>query len=169
MASKTVKFTRRDMGNDREQWGRVLELMKGVQIVHLATADDEGAHVRPVTTVEHGGDLHILTGMEDAKVAQLRRDPRFELAWEWKRGKRTGYIRLRGRATHLRPRALRAAVAKAAGFVDQYWTGLDDPLLAIIRLDVTAAEMLPPGSCEYVLLRRPARRGRARGATKRRR
>jgi general stress protein 26 len=157
MASKTVQFTRRDAGNDAAEWERVLKMMEGTQVVHLATAGEEGPRVRPVTTVDHDGALYVLTGARDAKVAQLRRDPRFEIAREWERGGRVGYVRLRGRATFVRARAEREAVASAAGFAGRYWTGVDDPLMAVVRLDVTAAETLPPGSREYVLLGRPAR------------
>ena len=43
-------------------------------------------------------------------------------------------------------------VADAAGFLECYWTGLDDPNLTIMRLGIEAAEVMPPGKAEWIHL-----------------
>ena len=90
MAEQTVKFTRRHLGDDGREWARVRRLLRGIRIVDLATSDEDGPHVRPITTVGAGGALYALTGTTDAKVRQLRHDPRYEAHLPWKRGKHTG-------------------------------------------------------------------------------
>jgi len=164
VTEQTVKFTRRHLGDDDVWWARVQRRLKGIHIVDLATCDQEGPHVRPITTVEVGGEVYVLTGTSDAKVAQLGRDPRYEAHLPWERGKDTGYVRFRGRVEFVRDREVVRAVADAAGFLDRYWTGLDDPNLTVLRLGIEAAEVTPPGRPEWIHLTRAARerpRGRA--------
>jgi len=152
MTKQAVKFTRRHLGHDDEWWARVQRRLKGIQVVDLATCDQEGPHVRPITTVEVGGELYVLTGTADAKVAQLRHDPRYEAHLPWSRGKRTGYVRFRGRVEFVEDREVVRAVADASGFLDCYFTGLDDPNLTVLRLGIEAAEVTPPGKMEWIHL-----------------
>jgi general stress protein 26 len=104
-----------------------------------------------------GGELYVLTGTSDAKVRQLRHDPRYEAHLPWKRGKHTGYVRFRGRVEFVKNREVVRAVADAAGFLECYWTGLDDPNLTVLRLGIEAAEVTPPGKQEWIHLTREDR------------
>jgi len=169
MAKQTVKFTRRHLGDDGRQWARVRRLLRGIQVVDLATCDQDGPHVRPITTVEAGGALYALTGTSDAKVRQLRHDPRYEAHLPWKRGKHTGYVRFRGRVELVKDREEIEAAADAAGFLESYWTGIDDPNLTVLRLGIEAAEVMPPGKAEWIHLAIEGKQRSARRAPKGRR
>ncbi len=151
---KVTRFKRRFLGDDAKEWARLARMLKGVRVVDLATCDDEGPHVRPVTMVEAGGVHYVLTGTSDAKVRQLRHDTRYEAHLPWKRGKDTGYIRFRGRVMLIEDRAEKRAAADAAGFLEHYWEGFDDPNLTVIRLGIEAAELMPPGKAEWTHLTR---------------
>lgn len=160
---KAKQFTRRFLGNDAKEWARVERRLRGARVVDLATCDDEGPHVRPVTLVEAGRAHYVLTGTSDAKVRQLRYDPRYEAHLAWRRGEDIGYIRFRGRAEAVEDRDEKRAAADASGFVESYWDGLDDPELTVLRLGIEAAEVMPPGGHEWTHLSRGGEAPRGRG------
>jgi general stress protein 26 len=154
MSSDEGGWRRSELGNDEEGWGWALGKLEGMNVIALATGGKEGPHVRPVTSVSHGGAHYVLTSTGDAKVHQLREDPRFECYVLLEEGKNTGYVRFRGTVGFVEDPTLRSAVGDTAGFVESYWAGPDDPDMTVLHLDITSAEVMKPGKKEWEMLSR---------------
>ena len=143
-----------ELGNDEEVWAWAMDKVKLHETLALATHDKGGPRVRPITAVPHDGEVYVLTGTRDAKVGQLAHDPRFEFYVLVKEGESTGYVRFQGTARHVEDAGLRKEVCDASGFADQYFEGSDDPNLALLHLDISAAEVMRPGMRSYEMLTR---------------
>lgn len=148
------EWARVDMGNDPELWRWAIERIAMHSVIPFATQGEDGPRVRPVTTVTHDGKVYVLTGARDAKVTQLRRDPRFEFYVLVNESENTGYVRFRGEAVLVEDMDVRRALWEASGFADKYFETPADPAFALVRLDIQRAEVMPPGKKEYRLLSR---------------
>jgi general stress protein 26 len=143
-----------ELGNDEEVWAWALDKVRMHSILALATHDEGGPRVRPITAVPHDGEVYVLTGTGDAKMAQLAHDPRFEFYVTVKDGESTGYVRFQGTARQVEDLDRRREVCDVSGFADQYFDGPEDPNLALLHLDITAAEVMRPGMKGYEMLTR---------------
>lgn len=147
-------WPREELGDDPKAWEWALANVSMHKVIPLATYGEEGPRVRPVTTVPHKGRIYVLTGTLDAKVQDLGGEPRFEFYVLVKEGERTGYVRFRGTARTQDDADLKREVGQASGFMDDYWDGPGDPNYTLLWLDVTAAEIMRPGTKGYELLSR---------------
>jgi general stress protein 26 len=143
-----------ELGNDEEAWEWAIDKVQMHATLALATHDEGGPRVRPVTAVPHGGEVYVLTGTKDAKVAQLAHDPRFEFYVLVKEGDSTGYVRFQGTARPVEDASLRRELCDASGFADEYFDGPGDPNLALLHMDISAAEVMRPGMKGYEMLTR---------------
>lgn len=151
---KAASWPRKDLGNDPDVWTWAMEKLEGNVTVHLATSDESGPHVRPVTAVMHGGEVYVLTGTKDAKSEHLSRDPRYEILRLVEEGERVGYVRYRGRVVTEDDPDLRRTLCDVSGFAEYYFKGPDDPNLTVLRLGIEKAEIIRPGENAYELLSR---------------
>jgi general stress protein 26 len=68
------------------------------QGIYLATAEDKRPYVRPVTLAYMDSRFWVFTGTDDAKVRQIRSNPRIEFCLNLKKGDHSGYVRASGKA-----------------------------------------------------------------------
>ena len=154
MSVEEGHFEARDLGNDPDVWRFALEQLGTGEIIFLATTGPGGARVRPVTVVDHAGGHYVLTGSGDAKVAQLRADPRFEAVRLLDDGEDKGSVRYRGEVEFVSDQTLRRAVFEESGFGDIYFDGPDDPGMSLLRLDIRGATIIRPRSWVYEVVSR---------------
>ena len=147
-------WVRKELGNDEEVWAWAMGHLAGQTMIALATNSEDGPRVRPVTAVLHEGSVYILTSTGDAKVRHLEADPRFEFYVLVKEEGGIGYVRCSGEASKVADPELRRRVGDAAGFVDSYWDGPDDPDLTMFLMDIDAAEVMRPGVKGWEMLTR---------------
>jgi len=121
------------------------EVLSGETTVYLATLDGDQPRVRPVTLVEHHGDLFVLTGTKDAKVAQIRKHKKVEIVAPVRHEKGTGYVRFTALVTVEKDLEQRAKVAKAASFFSEFWDSPEHPGYALLRIQPVKIEYLKPG------------------------
>ncbi|CAA9442866.1 MAG: General stress protein [uncultured Phycisphaerae bacterium] len=126
-----------DEGGDVQ---KLAKLINGIKYAMLTTAMPDGTlRSRPMATqqAEFDGTLWFFTHDNTGKVDEIRADQHVNLGYSDPSGNR--YVSVSGRATVLRDRR------KA----EELWTeihrawfpdGLDDPTLALLRVDVTDAE-----------------------------
>ena len=119
---------------------KINELIKGKQIAMLTSVSDEGHfHARPmaVLDVDFDGDLWFFTQKNTSKVEQIQHEARVNVAYSDPSNQ--DYVSLAGDA--------RLVVDKALN--EKYWQpqfeawfpdGLDDPELALLRIEVQGAE-----------------------------
>ncbi|MFW9888801.1 MAG: pyridoxamine 5'-phosphate oxidase family protein [Candidatus Thorarchaeota archaeon] len=116
--------------------------------VYLATAEVGSPHVRPVTIVRTGGRLYVLTGSNSIKVKQIRSNNRVEILRMVEHGGNRGYLRIAGEAHIVEDEATKKKVADSTSFFKNYWSGVDDPNYALIRIEPKKFAYMAPGESE---------------------
>lgn len=77
---------------------KLLNQFKDFQHVFLATVEGDQPRVRPVTLINFDGKFWITTGTGSAKVEQIRRNPKVEFSFMFKKRNRDCCIRVTGLA-----------------------------------------------------------------------
>jgi general stress protein 26 len=124
------------------------DVLNSESSVYLATTEAGSPRVRPVTVVKTGGSLYVLTGSNSKKVEQIQRNKRVEVLKMVEHGGNRGYLRISGEAHVVEDRDTRKKVADATSYFRNYWSGVDDPNYALIRIDPMKAAYMAPGEFE---------------------
>lgn len=123
--------------NDLEKLGA---LMKGIKFAMLTTVEEDGSlRSRPMTTqdVEFDGDLWFFTGFHSPKVWEARKNQKVNVAYSDPGNSK--YISVSGTATVTQDRSKMQELWKPAYKVF-FPKGLDDPELALLKVNVEQAE-----------------------------
>jgi general stress protein 26 len=131
------------MGDDhptQREIKRLGELIKDIQVAMLTTVNQEGElRSRPMATQEQtfDGTLWFFTGAHGGKVDELERDQRVNLSYS--DVERQRYISVSGHAQLVRDKS---KMKELWSPVYRAWfpEGLDDPELALLRVQVDKAE-----------------------------
>lgn len=115
------------------------------QYVYLATVDKKQPRVRPVVLILHDSRFFFTTFSGDAKMAQISANKWVEACVPLEESGQTGYIRFSGTAKVVTNEALKAELAEACYFFDQYFHGYDDPDFGLIEFEPDYAQYLRPG------------------------
>jgi len=126
------------------------DVLRDHTTVYLATLDGDQPRVRPVTMVQHQGNLFVLTSSSSNKTGQIRRNSKVEVVAPVSHGEDTGYIRFSATATVEERPKIRTELAKAVSFFGNFWESPDDPRYALIRLQPGTIEYLQPGQLHPV-------------------
>jgi general stress protein 26 len=135
-----------------ENVSKLRELMKDIQVAMMTTIEADGSlRSRPMQLqeAEFDGSLWFLTDAKTAKVYEIERDHHVNLSFS--HPTKANYVSVSGLARLVRDRA------KA----EELWTplhkawfpqGLDDPNLALLRVDIQKAEYWDSPSSKVVQL-----------------
>lgn len=123
-----------------EIWGH----FKDYQHVFLATDEGGQPRVRPVTLVNFDQRFWVLTGANNAKVRQIRKNPKTEFCLLFEEGGHHGYIRAAGFAKNITDRETKVKVAKHCDFFSEHWKSPDDPNYTLLELKLNEIEYLRP-------------------------
>lgn len=118
--------------------------LKGFQHVFLATEEDDQPRVRPVTLVNFDKRFWVLTGTDNAKVKQIRKNSKIEFCLLFEEDENQGYIRAAGLASIIKDKETKAKVAKHCHFFSEHWKSPDDPKYTLIELKLNEIEYLRP-------------------------
>lgn len=116
-------MTKRFDSLNEEVWGH----FKDFQFIFLATCERDQPRVRPVTLVCLDGRFWILTGTNNAKTKQIRKNPKMEFCLLLEKGENRGYIRGAGWAQIVKDRETRAKIAKHCNLFSDYYNSSEDP------------------------------------------
>ncbi len=128
------------------------DVLKSESSVYLATSEAGSPRVRPVTVVKTGGSLFVLTGTNSKKVDQIRKDNRVEVLSMVEHGGNRGYLRISGEAQIVEDAVTKKKVATATSYFQNYWSGVDDPNYALIRIEPKRVAYMPPGEFEESII-----------------
>jgi general stress protein 26 len=131
-------------GIREEVWGA----LSGTQSVYLATAEADQPRVRPVTLLNIDRKLWIATGQRSAKVRQIRRNPNVEFCLPLSDERGNGYLRVAGLASVVTDPETRETIGGKIPFLDEYWSGPDDPDFCLLRITRVEVEYLRPGEMD---------------------
>jgi len=131
---------------------KIWESFKGFQTISLATAEGDRPRVRPITMGYLDSRFWILTGTADAKIEQIRDNPKIEFSLPLKRGEHEGYVRGAGTANIIESKELKDSIARRCDYFSMYWKGLDDPNYTLLEIVMEEIEyMAPDGETVYAL------------------
>lgn len=128
------------------------ELIKGIRVAMLTTVDEEGClRSRPMANQDHefDGTLWFFTDADSAKVHELERDQHVNLSYA--KPDDSQYVSVSGKATLVRDRA---KMQELWSPLHKAWfpKGLEDPQIALLRVDVEKAEYWDSPSSAVVRL-----------------
>lgn len=119
---------------------KINELIKGKTIAMLTSVSDEGHfHARPMAILEmdFDGNVWFFTKKDTAKVEQIGKEPRVNVAYSDPSSQ--NYVSLAGNASLVVDKALNEKYWKPQ-FEAWFPDGLDDPELALLKVEVGGAE-----------------------------
>ena len=128
----------------REVWNSFVEQ----QNVFLATVEGDQPRLRPVTLMRFGDRLFVATGMGDAKVKQMRQNPKTEFCLMLEKDGKHGTIRAECTAELVADLKTKTEVYNNVAFMKEFWNSPDDPRFALIALQPTSFEYMPLGSMQ---------------------
>jgi len=122
--------------------------LKATQVVYLATSEGDQPRVRPVTLLDLDQRFWIATGSQSAKVKEIERNPNIEFCLPLRDERGNGYIRVGGVASIVADIATKGTISRAIPFLQEHWTGPDDPDFCLLRVTRVDIEYLRPGASE---------------------
>ncbi|MEO7776244.1 MAG: pyridoxamine 5'-phosphate oxidase family protein [Fibrobacteria bacterium] len=123
-----------------KQWSQLLAKIHNIKFAMLTTEDEDGyLHSRPMATLEEDseGALWFFTGKSSHKSHEIDRNPRVNLSYI--AGDKDTYLSVAGEG-HLVEDATRAKKFWNPLMKAWFPKGLEDPELALLRVDVDEAE-----------------------------
>ncbi|MFW9832126.1 MAG: pyridoxamine 5'-phosphate oxidase family protein [Candidatus Thorarchaeota archaeon] len=123
----------------------VEEALKGETNIMLATVENDHPRVRPVTLLEHEGDLFVLTGSSNSKTKQIQANQNVEVLRLVEYQDRTGYIRFSAIAKIVEDPEIRKRVANASSYFYEYWESPESPQYTLLHLVPNRIEYMKPG------------------------
>ena len=140
------------MAKEKSDVEKLRELIKGIRIAMLTTVDQDGSlRSRPMATqqTEFDGDLWFFTPHSSAKVGEVGREHQVNVSYADPDDQR--YVSVSGTASVVRDRAKAEELWNP--FLKAWFPkGLDDPDLALFKVEVQKAEYWDAPSSTMVYL-----------------
>jgi len=136
--SKTLKQIK------EEVWSQ----FQTMQTAYFGTAEGDQPRVRPITLLNIDQKFWIATSPRSGKARQIRRNPNAEFCVPLENDAGNGYIRVSGVATLIQDPETLSAIGAQIPFLNQHWSGTDDPNFCLIRITRVEVEYMAPGSME---------------------
>ncbi len=125
----------------KEIWSNFEEF----QPIFLATTEKDKPRVRPVTLAFLDSRFWVFTGTKDAKVKQIRANPKIEFCYLFKKGENSGYVRANGIAKITQDQKIKEQMANRCDYFDQHWKGPNDPNYTLLEFEIEEIEYMEPG------------------------
>ncbi len=115
---------------------QILNRLKEIQFVALATSDGMRPRVRPVTLIYLDRRFWMVTSTSSNKVTQIKQNPNVEFTYQFSENDEDCCIRILGKAKIIEDSNTKTGIAKRIGFFSNHWSSPEDP-------DYTLLEVLP--------------------------
>lgn len=133
----------------REVW----KSFSGEPHIFLATVEGDQPRVRAVTLALLQNKLFVTTGSNDAKVKQIKQNPKTEFCLLLEKDERKGTLRAECEARIVEDKDIKTDVYNNISFAKEFWKSPEDPNYTLIRLQPNAFEYMKPGSVQAVKIR----------------
>ena len=131
---------------------KLLNQFKDFQHVFLATVEGDQPRVRPVTLINFDGKFWITTGTGSAKVEQIRRNPKVEFSFMFKKRNRDCCIRVTGLAKIIEDDQIKTRVAAHCDFFNKHWKSVNDPNYTLLQISPSEATYVTPSRTTRIKL-----------------
>lgn len=128
----------------------MLRRFKIQQNVFLATAEGDQPRLRPVTLIKFQNRFFFATGSSNAKVKQIRHNPKTEFCLMFGRKGSRGTIRAECIATFIMDKKTKANVFDNVPLFHEFWETPEDPSYVLIELKPFGFEYYQPGNKEAI-------------------
>jgi uncharacterized pyridoxamine 5'-phosphate oxidase family protein len=118
------------------------------QNVFLATAEGDQPRLRPVTLIRFQNRFFFATGSDNAKVKQIRNNPKTEFCLMFGRKGSRGTIRAECIATFVMEKKTKANVFDNVPLFHEFWKSPEDSSYVLIELKPLNFEYYRPGDKE---------------------
>jgi len=118
------------------------------QNVFLATVEGDQPRLRPVTLIRFQNRFFFGTGSNNAKVKQIRHNPKTEFCLMFGRKGSRGTIRAECIATFIEEKKTKATVFDNVRLFHEFWKSPEDPSYVLIELKPFGFEYYQPGNKE---------------------
>lgn len=116
------------------------------QNVFLATVEGDQPRLRPVTLFRLEDRLFVATGSDNAKVKQIRVNPKVEFCLMFGEEGSRGTIRAECTARIVKDKDVKAKVYGAAPLLSEFWENPEEPSYTLIELLPIGFEYYRPNS-----------------------
>jgi uncharacterized pyridoxamine 5'-phosphate oxidase family protein len=123
------------------------------QHVFFATTEADQPRVRPVTLIRLQDELFVATDSNDAKIHQIKQNPKTEFCLLIEKGEKRGTIRAECKAWIVKDKDVKAEVYNKIFFIRKYFETPEDPSYALIKLEPVGFEYMKPGSVEAMKIK----------------
>ena len=137
-------------GTDEAVLNEVWEKFGEQQYIFLATADEDQPRVRPVTLIHHQKKFFVATGTEDAKVNQIKNNPKVAFCLMIEEGDQKGTIRAMGQAEIVKDLDIKTDLYNRVSWMKEFWKSPMEPSYTLFRVHVQGFEYMKPGSMQAV-------------------
>jgi general stress protein 26 len=140
------------MVEENEDSEEVRSRFKDFQHVFLATMEGDQPRVRPVTLINFGGKFWVTTDTWSEKVKQIRKNPKVEFSFVFKKGDRDCCIRVTGLAKIIKDKLVKAKLARHCDFFSKHWESVDDPNYTLLEIFPSEATYVTPDKTTHAKL-----------------
>ena len=123
------------------------------QHVFLATIEADQPRVRPVTLIHLLDKLFVATSSNDAKVKQIKQNPKTEFCLLLERGEQKGTIRAECIAKIVADKKTKAHLYEKIPFMKEFWKNPEDPGYALINLQPVGFEYMKLGTTQALKIK----------------
>lgn len=140
------------MVEGNEDVKQVFNQFRDFQHVFLATMDGDQPRVRPVTLISSDGKFWITTDTWSEKAKQIRKNPKVEFSFVFKKGNADCCIRVTGLAKVIKDKQIKGRLATHCDFFYKHWKSVDDPNYTLLQIFPSEASYVTPAKTTRVKL-----------------
>ena len=123
------------------------------QHIFFATTERDQPRVRPVTLIYLQGKFFVATGSHNAKIKQIRQNPKTEFCLLLEKSQGKGTVRAECLARIVKDKKVKADGFKKIHFLREFWETPEDRNYALLNLQPIRFEYMMPGSIQTVEIR----------------
>ncbi|MFC1707421.1 pyridoxamine 5'-phosphate oxidase family protein [Planctomycetota bacterium] len=126
----------------------VMRHLGKLAISSLATIKEDAPTLRTVTIINQNGRFWFATHASSRKASQIKENPKVSFLQPLQEGENQGYVRVDGEAVSVSDVGVKKEIGDCAGFIEKYWSGVEDPNYALYEIKPESVVYLKPGEME---------------------
>lgn len=138
------------MSVDDDLMQEIWSIFDPQQHVFFATVEGDQPRVRPVTLVHFRKRLYIVTGSGDAKITQLKKNPKTEFCLLLEKSGEKGTLRAECLASIVEDKGIKTDIFNEVSYVKEFYKSPEDLGYALVWLRPVGFEYMKPGEMQAV-------------------
>lgn len=118
--------------------------MENLEVVSMATVDEDQPRVRIMALISHDNKFWCCTITTRSKMKQFKKNSKFEFCSIIKKNGILGSIRALGNANIIDDLKIKKDLSEVIPFFSGYWSDYSDPKFSLIQLNISKIEVQSP-------------------------